>query len=43
MMAFYHLQIGALEDQELGTSPILYWLFCFLDMIAGRHDGKIQR
>ena len=35
MMAFYHLQIGALVGQEFGPSPILHWLFCFSDTIGG--------
>jgi hypothetical protein len=29
MTTFYHVQIGALETQELRTSPVPFWLVCF--------------
>ena len=35
MTTFYHVQIGALETQELRTSPTPFWLVCFSDTIKG--------
>src|ERR1700730_14731813 len=29
MTTFYHVQIGALETQELRTAPTPFWLVCF--------------
>jgi hypothetical protein len=31
MTTFYHVQVGALETQELRTSPVPFWLICFSD------------
>jgi hypothetical protein len=33
MTAFYHAQVGALETQELRTTPVPFWLVCFSDTI----------
>jgi hypothetical protein len=35
MTTFYHIQIGALETQELRTAPTQFWLVCFSDTIKG--------
>jgi hypothetical protein len=35
MTTFYGIQVGALETQELRTSPIAFWLVCFSDTIKG--------
>ena len=35
MTTFYHVQIGALETQELRTAPTPFWLVCFSDAIKG--------
>jgi hypothetical protein len=35
MTNFYHVQVGALEAQELRTTPLPYWLVCFSDTIKG--------
>jgi hypothetical protein len=35
MSAFYHVQAGALETQELRTQPLPFWLICFSDTIKG--------
>jgi hypothetical protein len=35
MTTFYHVQIGALETQELRTAPTPFWLVCFSDTIKG--------
>jgi hypothetical protein len=35
MTSFYGVQVGALETQELKTSPIPFWLVCFSDTIKG--------
>jgi hypothetical protein len=35
MSSFYHLQIGALETQELRTNPVPFWLVCFSDTVTG--------
>src|SRR5580692_5687863 len=36
MTAFYHVQVGALETQEFRTTPVPFWLVCFLDTVKGR-------
>jgi hypothetical protein len=36
MTTFYHVQIGALETQELRTTPVPFWLVCFSDTVTGR-------
>jgi hypothetical protein len=35
MSTFYHIQIGALETQELRTKPVPFWLVCFSDTVTG--------
>ena len=35
MTTFYHIQIGALETQELRTTPVPFWLVCFSDTVTG--------
>src|SRR3984893_1472424 len=35
MTTFYHVQVGALETQELRTSPVPFWLVCFSDTAKG--------
>src|ERR1700730_5644959 len=35
MTTFYHVQIGALETQELRTTPVPFWLVCFSDTVTG--------
>jgi hypothetical protein len=35
MTTFYHIQIGALETQELRTTPIPFWLVSFSEAIQG--------
>jgi hypothetical protein len=35
MTTFYHIQIGALETQELRASPVQFWLVCFSDTVTG--------
>ena len=35
MTAYYAIQVGALETQELRTSPIPFWLVCFTDTSKG--------
>jgi hypothetical protein len=35
MSTFYHMQIGALETQELRTKPMSFWLVCFSDTVTG--------
>jgi hypothetical protein len=35
MTTFYHIQIGALESQELRTTPVPFWLVCFSDTVRG--------
>ena len=35
MTTFYHVQVGALESQELRTTPATFWLICFSDTIKG--------
>jgi hypothetical protein len=35
MTTFYGVQIGALETQELRTTPIPFWLVCFSDTVTG--------
>src|SRR6476659_4655991 len=35
MTTFYHVQVGALETQELQTTPVPFWLVCFSDTIKG--------
>jgi hypothetical protein len=35
MTAFYHVQVGALETQELRTNPVPFWLVCFSDTVKG--------
>src|SRR6202162_2258563 len=32
---FYPVQVGALETQELRTSPVPFWLVCFSDTVKG--------
>jgi hypothetical protein len=32
---FYHVQVGALETQELRTQPVPFWLVCFSDAVKG--------
>src|SRR6202047_4294710 len=34
MTTFYHVQIGALETQKFRTTPVPFWLVCFLDTAA---------
>jgi hypothetical protein len=33
---FYGVQVGALETQELRTTPVPFWLVCFSDAIKGQ-------
>jgi hypothetical protein len=35
MTTFYGVQVGALETQELRTSPVPFWLICFSDTVKG--------
>jgi hypothetical protein len=35
MTTFYHVQIGALETQELRNKPVPFWLVCFSDTVTG--------
>ena len=35
MTRFCHVQVGALETQELRTSPVPFWLVCFSDTVKG--------
>jgi hypothetical protein len=35
MTTFFHIQIGALETQELRTKPVPFWLVCFSDTVKG--------
>jgi hypothetical protein len=35
MTAFYRVQVGALETQELRTTPVPFWLVCFSDTVKG--------
>jgi hypothetical protein len=35
MTRFYHVQVGALETQELRTTPVPFWLVCFSDTVKG--------
>src|ERR1700719_4780129 len=35
MTTFYHVQVGALETQELRTSPVPFWLVSFSDTVKG--------
>jgi hypothetical protein len=35
MTTFYHIQIGALETQELRTTPVPFWLVSFSEVIQG--------
>ena len=35
MTFFYHIQVGALETQELRTTPLPYWLVAFSDTVKG--------
>src|ERR1700733_9509732 len=35
MTTFYHVQTGALENQELRTQPVPFWLVCFSDTVKG--------
>ena len=39
MTVFYHIQVGALETQELRTAPVPYWLVCFSDMVKGQRTN----
>src|SRR3984893_7102487 len=35
MTTFYGVQVGALETQELRTTPVPFWLVCFSDTVKG--------
>ncbi len=35
MTTFYHVQIGALETQEIRTTSVPLWPICFSDMVKG--------
>jgi hypothetical protein len=35
MTRFYHVQVGALETQELRATPVPFWLVCFSDAVKG--------
>jgi hypothetical protein len=35
MTRFYHVQVGALETQELRTTPVPFWLVRFSDTVKG--------
>jgi hypothetical protein len=35
MTTFYHIQFGAMETQEFRTTPLPYWLICFLETTKG--------
>jgi hypothetical protein len=35
MTSFYGIQVGALETQELRTSPMPFWLLSFSDTVKG--------
>jgi hypothetical protein len=35
LTAFYGVQVGALETQELRTTPVPFWLVCFSYTIRG--------
>ena len=40
MTRFYHVQVGALETQELRTSPVPFWLVCFSDTVM---EGPLRQ
>jgi hypothetical protein len=35
MTTFYGIQVGALETQELRTTPVPFWLVSFSDTVKG--------
>jgi hypothetical protein len=35
MTTFYGVQVGALETQELRTTPVPFWLVCLSDTMTG--------
>jgi len=39
MTTFYHVQVGALENQEFRTTPAPFWLVCFFGQ---QQKTKIQ-
>jgi hypothetical protein len=41
MTTFYHVQVGALETQELRTTPVPFWLVCFSDTIKGAAAANV--
>jgi hypothetical protein len=40
MTVFYHIQIGALETQELRTTPLPFWLVAFSEAIQGQQSNS---